>query len=141
IGLGGLNSAGGEMTNNGVARWDGAAWHAIGPSPTSYASFSLTAWDPDGAGPQGPELVVGFFDSTINRPVIAAWNGSAWQPFAPVNYVNGVPTSLGTMPSGPYAGQLIAGMTGDNGVFRWDGAAWQQLVPPRNCICTYDPLA
>lgn len=142
IAIAGCGSAGGEPVNNGMARWDGAAWHAIGPSPTRYTPFSMTNWDPDGAGPQGPELVVGFMDADSERAVVSAWNGSAWQPFGPVIYDYGaVVLSLGTMPSGPYAGQLIAGTNRNGGVLRWDGAAWQQFGPISDHNAYFSPFA
>src|SRR5262245_1091698 len=57
----------------------GSGIHEVG------SASAATLWDPDGAGPQSPLLVVaGFFDraggldgQAVSN--IAAWNGSQWQ--------------------------------------------------------------
>jgi hypothetical protein len=76
---GSFTSAGG-VAAGGIAVWDGALWRALGPG-VNGAVFSLTTWDPDGAG-TGPLQVVagGSFTQagavTVNR--IARWNGPWW---------------------------------------------------------------
>ncbi|HNQ23711.1 MAG TPA: choice-of-anchor Q domain-containing protein [Phycisphaerae bacterium] len=86
---------------------------------------AMTAWDPDGAGPQAPVLVVGG-DFTHARGLqvnyIARWDGSQWQP-------------LGSGMNGPvYAltvwnGELVVGgsfTTPATRIARWDGV-WHPL--------------
>lgn len=91
---------------------------------------SMFAWDPDGAGPRAPLLIVGgeftaIGDTAANR--IAAWDGNHWYPFGP-GFDDWV-TAIGT-----YNGELIAGgsflhagPTPVNRIARWDGLEWQPL--------------
>ncbi len=72
-----FNSIGGVAAHR-VARWDGAAWSALGAG-TSGAVYSLAAFD-DGSGPA--LYAGGTFTNAgdLVRPVdgIARWTGSAW---------------------------------------------------------------
>ncbi len=96
-----------------------------------------TVWDPDGAGPQPPLLVVGgvfdHVDSGLGLPVtnLAAWDGSAWHPLG-----DGVgPNFTGFVQAlAVYNGELIAaGLfasasgTSASNIARWNGSAWQPL--------------
>ena len=112
--------------------------------------YVATTWDPDGAGPLPPQLVIGgdFITAggtTVNR--IARWDGTAWQPFGSgMTLVSAGPpgvTGLTVLPAsfGALAGQLVAtgyfdsaGGTPAASIARWDGAAWHALatsVAPR----------
>ncbi|MDX2199573.1 MAG: immunoglobulin domain-containing protein [Phycisphaerae bacterium] len=72
---------------NRIARWDGAAWQPLGEgieSSSGSGVFEMAEWDPDGAGPRGPELVVGgFFTAAGGKPTdsIARWDGASWRVF------------------------------------------------------------
>jgi hypothetical protein len=145
----------GGLTCNGIARWDGA-WHPIGAgleSPTGSINISgLVSWDPDGAGPLNPVIVVaGTFTnaSGVPAPGIAYWDGS-WH-------------SMGTNPSTVIDSLAVWTPTGSNtplliasGIFYdsspndpelspryWDGAAWVPVTPTNRIdaesMCTYDP--
>jgi len=104
-----------------------------------------TTWDPDGAGPLSPQLVIGGRFSTAGGRVvngIAMWDGFSWQPFGSGfdNISSGASqfevTALAVLPSnyGAFAGQLVAagyfssadGVT-VNSIARWDGAGWQPI--------------
>jgi hypothetical protein len=72
---------------NGIARWDGQAWHALGAGIDSmdYAHdlAALLVHDEDGDGPSPPALyAAGGFDSVSGVPAvgIARWDGAEWSP-------------------------------------------------------------
>jgi len=160
IAVGAFMTAGGT-TVHGVARWDGAAWQAVGGGITSsgidsYATAAIS-WDPDGSGPQAPQLVIGGGFTQVggvNANGIAHWNGSVWAPFAtglaPLGHTVSALTVWDPDGAGPLPGQLVvggsfttAGGTPCNGIARWDGAAWQPfgsgLSGFVNALTTWDP--
>jgi len=122
----------GVPINNGVARWDGAAWHSMGSTPADYAVCGMPyAWDPDGASPLPPVLVCSFWEVTGSGGPITVryWDGTNWAPYLPTPLCQCGPLSpMITMPSGPLAGQLIANANAE--VENWDGVSWQHLGPP-----------
>src|SRR5690606_31195976 len=67
---------------------------------------AIVNWDPDGAGPRPPLMVVGgAFTAADNLPAngIAAWDGSGWTTFGAG--LNGTVHSLAALPDG----DLVAG--------------------------------
>src|SRR5262249_760127 len=86
IAVGTFGQINGVATTNSIAGWDGSAWHSMGASPTDYSiPGSIIVWDPDGTGPQPPELVQCFMDYTVTHgysPRVAYWNGSSWMTIA-----------------------------------------------------------
>ena len=70
---GSFSMAGGVVAN-GIARWDGTQWHAIGDGFPGAAGNSLALWDPSLDGPGSPGLV---FSGTIGfdpaPPRLAIW--------------------------------------------------------------------
>lgn len=90
----------------------------------------VTTWDPDGAGPRGPELLLtGGFDGAGDVPArrIALWDGTRWSEI-PGAYLPGI------FDITVYNGELIAGgafttIFGEPADFiaRWDGSSWQPL--------------
>jgi trimeric autotransporter adhesin len=112
------------------------AWDALAPPGTSNVVYCMTEWDPDGAGPLPPRLVVGgnFPMAGGNSAIrqLAAFDGTTWTGF-------GSGFALGN-PAAIYAvavlntGELVAG--GDfqtaNGVSaayvaRWTGTTWAPM--------------
>ena len=105
---------------------------------------AIATWDPDGSGPQAPQLVIGGEFTSAGGVIvngIARWDGGAWQPFGSgmsghSTYGPTVVKALAVLPStfGAMAGQLVAagdfqtagGVTAQ-GLARWDGAAWQAI--------------
>ncbi len=125
------------VTVNNIARWNGSIWQAFGPGLNSTVD-SLTLWDPDGDGPQPPQLIAGgrFTASSglsINR--VARWDGAAWQPFGEgVNDFVYALTPWDSDGSGPLPARLFAGgeftLSGTTPVSRvtsWDGVQWSSL--------------
>ncbi len=122
---------------NGIARWDGTAWSAVG-SGLAGTVRALTVYD-DGLG-AGPLLYAGGeFTKTGDGTVvnnIARWDGALWQPVGPgfalpVNALVGYEDPV-------FGRRLYAGgefqFLGDGfGPFfqiaRWDGSVWSGLGP------------
>ena len=74
-----------------------------------------TIWDPDGAGPRPPLLVVGgYFNGAGGKysPGIAAWNGVAWQSLG---------GTYGTSAVTVYRGELYRD---DGYIQKWNGLSW-----------------
>jgi T5SS/PEP-CTERM-associated repeat protein len=85
---GGVLVAGGEFKNadgiptRSMAGWDGARWSPFGAGTNAQVT-AMAAFDPDGAGPEPVQLVVGgdfttIGDTQANR--IAIGNGLTWRP-------------------------------------------------------------
>jgi hypothetical protein len=127
---GGDFTAAGGLTANYVARWDGTAWSALGPSTTGMGLwvYALAVFD-DGSG---PALFAGSYVNYIGK-----WDGSDW------SYIFGPPGSMGSPVyalavyddgSGPalYAGgsfDTLGAVTANN-IGRWDGIGWSPLARP-----------
>ncbi len=127
---GGHFTTAGGVTVNGVAKWDGAEWSALGVGVIGGVS-ALAVFD-DGAG-GGPALYAGgdfvtAGGATVNR--IAKWDGATWSALG-----DGMSSTVWSLTvfddgsgSGPalYAGGVFATAGGVtvNRIARWDGAAW-----------------
>ena len=134
IAIGGFTQAGGQPIER-VARWDRSSWTPLAPGPQGPVR-SLTAWDPDAAGPLPPRLVAGgtFLrerDSIVNR--VAQWDGDEWLAVGS-GFNAGVNALMTIDPDGggPLESELIAGgsftasdATVLSRVARWAGGAWQ----------------
>jgi len=119
---------------NGIARWGGSSWSAVGDGVTYGGNagrvYSLVVYDDGG----GPVLYVGGqFDTAGGAPAnnIARWNGVAWSTlgagvdddlFALEVFDDGGGADL-------YAGGRFenAGGSPASRIARWDGAAWSTL--------------
>lgn len=138
--VGGNFGKAGGLTVNGIARWDGAAWSALGlgfkqdNDPGIVASIAV--FD-DG---KGPALYAGgLFDTAGGAPAasIAKWDGLNWtsvgggvsqpHPYSP--WVSAL--EVFDDGSGPalYVGGtfVMAGAVLANSVARWDGIGWTPL--------------
>ncbi len=112
-----------------IARWDGAAWSALG-SGTNSGLSALMVFDDGG----GPALYAGGAFSTIggvSTEYIAKWNGATWFPVG-----SGMNLSVNALTvfddgGGPalYAGGRFtdAGGVIANRIAKWDGASWSAL--------------
>jgi Immunoglobulin domain len=142
VAAGVFGTAGGMVVNK-IARWDGVAWRPFANgmgTNTAPGIYALTTWDPDGAGPQDPQLIVGGHFGTGSGVVgnyIVRWD-VGMQAFQPLS--TGMNNDVWALTvwdpdgSGPIQPQLVAGGsfttaggTTVNRVARWDGAAWQPL--------------
>ncbi len=133
---GAFTTSGGTVVNN-IARWDGAAWRAIGSGMNSYVR-TLESWDPDGNGPQSPWLIAAGVFTTAGgtaAKAIARWDGATWQPMG-AGLDSEVLALCNWDPDGdgPQIPQLIAGGsfsgTGiPSKIARWTGTTWQPVGP------------
>jgi hypothetical protein len=102
------------------------------PNGANGAIGAAITWDPDGAGPLAPRLVVGGQFTSIGGVAanhIAQFNpeSAQWEPFG-----SGIATDVGALTV--FNGQVVAGCLGDNnvGTFdstvrRWNGSSWESL--------------
>jgi len=122
-----FNGAGGVPTS-GIARWDGAQWHAVGGGLDSASSAVPTGFSLH-ATAAGQLVVGGSFVGAggVGAMSIAAWDGSSWSGFGSGSF--GAVRSLAE-----YGGELIAG--GDfasmggvaaSRIARWNGSSWAPL--------------
>ncbi len=139
--IGGFVHAGGAAIER-IVRWDGS-WHSMGWDNGS-GIFGITVWDPDGPGPQIPNIVIcgDFLSAPGGLPAsgTARWDGTNW--FAP----GGVQDAFGDLPdaecvttwdpdgTGVEIPQLVLGGFFDqvgnlfaNNVARYDGANWLRV--------------
>ena len=140
---GSFAQAGGVSGTNGIAKWDGAAWHPLGrgvnagpfPSVKSLAVFDSG---------NGPELYAGGWIQTAYQSngtslavnCIARWNGSSWNTVGEGLGASGEVNWAYAMAvfddgNGPelYAGGtfVTAGGVTVNHIARWDGSSWSAL--------------
>lgn len=130
---GGRFTTAGGVTVNGLARWDGSAWHAF------------TSGGQAGVGGEFPWVwVVGEYNgdllaggafttaggSTVNH--LARWDGSTWQAFSSGGQI-GLSNSVGNFIE--FEGDLVVGgwFTSAGGhvvnrIARWDETAWQPFA-------------
>lgn len=119
---------------DGLARWDGRAWHGLG----SGLQAKVGSTSPPGvwtlaAGPARSLYVAGDFAGAGGRPSaqVAKWTGTAWESLGaglPGSYAI---NALAVAPNGDlYAGggiSLDAGKTALPMVARWDGRVWRRV--------------
>ena len=129
---GGFTNAGGDPNADYVAKWDGTAWSALGPTPLSAKVRVLT--------PSGTKLYAGgdFHDAgnDPNADFIAWWDGSSWSALG--TGINGSVTSIIVSGTTVYAaGALIQlGMDESNSIAKWDGTNWSALSYHLNALNT-----
>ena len=118
-----FNSAGGVAVN-GIARWNGSSWSAVGTG--GVGGYSFAVFD-DGAG---PALFLGAGGS------VRKWSGSAWTVLPPLTNAtlpNPAVLSLATFDDGSglalYAGGqfTVAGGVPVDYVAKWNGSSWSAL--------------
>jgi hypothetical protein len=128
---GGRFTAAGGVTVNGIARWNGSAWSALGAGMSGglfeLAVNTLTVFD----NGTGPALYAGGDFSNAGGVAannIARWDGTAWSPLG--SGMNDRVYALtvfddGTGPALYAGGQFSsAGGISANRIARWNGTAW-----------------
>jgi len=121
--------AGGSMTSmNGVpvgylARWNGAAWSALGGGMNN-AVYALAL------ASNGDLIAGGVFTTAGTTPAsrVARWDGSAWSSLG--TGVDGYIRAVTITPGGDVivgGGLTLAGGGPATRIARWDGAAWSAL--------------
>lgn len=134
--VGGTFATAGGLAAQNIARWDGAAWSALGgglleSGADGYVVPTVTAILPD--GDSGALLVAGDFKLN-GIGGVARWDGGSWSvlpgDFAP----NGAGriTLLGDGPTPELFAygrfQLLNGQPA-TGIARWTGSAWSTVGP------------
>ena len=136
--VGGAFGRAGAIPNaNGVARWDGKEWSALGsglfnsdPNQPMLAR-ALAVFD-EGSGPA--LYVGGNFDQAGGLPAtnIARWDGQSWSPLGdglgPQSGAEVRALAVYDDPGAPGGPALYAGGNFPGGIARWDGSAWQPVV-------------
>ncbi|MDX9911795.1 MAG: GC-type dockerin domain-anchored protein [Phycisphaerales bacterium] len=133
--------SGGESLR-GLLMKNGEGWELVPGSGFVGTGFgygivtTMTAWDPDGAGPENERLVAGGYMTIANgapADYIAVWDGNTWQG---LGAGTGTPvTKFETADlDGNGSVELIAACYGSNAVQVWDGTQWNVIatVPGTN---------
>lgn len=131
---GGYFSKAGDLPANNIARWDGAAWSALGDGitgdPYTATVYALAA------DTRGNVFAGGQFTTAggMNALNLARWNGETWSEVgggirSEEKYKAAV-TSLIADGSNLYVGGLITSAGGIplGGIARWNGSTWDNLL-------------
>jgi hypothetical protein len=125
--------AGGEFTTasgapaNGIAKWNGSAWSALGSGMGgSYLTVSALA-------ASGTKLYAGGWFTTaggVTANGIAQWDGKAWSALGSgMSGAASVVHALAVIGTDLYAGGnfTMAGGVAATNIAKWDGSAWSAL--------------
>ena len=133
--IGGDFKTAGGVTVNGVAKWDGTSWSALGSGIIRDRNTHVHALAWDGAN----LYVGGDFSQAGGIPAasIAKWNGDAWSTLDigvyshhyDNHYYGGIVNSLAWDGAYLYVGGNFkyAGGMAVNNIAKWDGSAWSAL--------------
>lgn len=124
-------SAGGPISVNNIARWNGSTWSALGAGVAAETEFDFAAVY---ALLKTGSLVYagGEFKAAGGQPAnhIARWNGSSWSPLstgiAPDSFVYKPVRALQMVGSSLYVGGSFLGAGGQASanLAVWNGSAW-----------------
>jgi trimeric autotransporter adhesin len=131
--LGGGFEMAGELPVDGLAKWNGVQWSALGRGVTHWVRTVVVHDDGSGAGPRlyaGGQFL-GAGGQLVNR--IACWTGAAWSPLGAG--LDSIVTCLVSAPGGGgvgpalYAGGYFkfSGSVSAQRIAKWDGQAWSAL--------------
>ena len=144
-----------------AARWNGAAWHALGAGATEFV-LRLGYYDDGGGAPGARALYLGgAFAQFQGQPAnsLLRWDGATWAPLTPMlNKPNNDPTGRPTVSAlcvfdddaagprrpGLYVGgwHKGAGAVESRNIIRWDGGQWEALESGLNdtvySMCAFD---
>lgn len=135
--LAGQFTRAGGLLADGLASWDGAAWHPITNGPNLNYARSLVSFD-DGSG---PGLHVGGYFQRVGRVAAtkaAVLRNGEWERLAGGEGMGAEVHALHEFDDGTgkalYAGGAFetAGTRVARSVARWDGAAWSALGAPND---------
>lgn len=116
---GNFRMAGSTLTG-GLARWNGQAWHPVGPAGTT----GLTGGGNELLVLDGALYVGGSFNAAGGVPAshVARWDGQSWSALGPGP---GAAVSAMTVHNGQlHVGRNCLGASVDCRVLRWDGTQW-----------------
>ena len=126
----------GNTTVNGIARWDGSSWSALGNGLQGEVDALAVNGSILYAGGWFTEVCGNAACDIGNTPAnhIAQWNGSSWSSLG--NGVNNPVKALLMSGSDLYVGGLFQQICGDaacstgatvNNIARWNGSSWSAL--------------
>ncbi|HOY59886.1 MAG TPA: hypothetical protein PK640_17350, partial [Verrucomicrobiota bacterium] len=123
--IGGEFTVVGGVVANGLAKWDGTGWSALGTGLGGTEFVAVYA-----LAVSGTDLYVGgSFKAAggVEAHHIAKWDGSAWTAVG--SGVNGWVHALCLIGTDLYAGGdfTLAGGVEANSIAKWDGSAWSAL--------------
>ena len=127
--IGGKFTVAGEALANGIAKWDGTSWSAVGAGMDPGVG-ALAVFD-DG---DGPALYAGGDFTTaggVSANRIAKWDGTSWSALG--SGMNDIVYDLAVFDDGGgaalYAGGpfTTAGGVIANGIAKWNGSSWSAL--------------
>ncbi len=124
---GGWFTHAGSVTVNGVARWDGSGWNALGLGAGATGLVgSLHVL------PNGDLLAAGSFTLAGGVDTVARWDGSTWSPFA--TGLGAAVARLAVVPNGDLLALVSPDATApDRGnLAHWRNGAWQGIGPGLN---------
>lgn len=106
----------------GIARWDGTSWAALGTGLSPGGIVTALKSTPQGL------VIVGNFSTAGGTPVqdSARWDGTFWHVMNGLPGGSVWPLSLATHEGSLYAGM---GMNPAGVVWNWNGSAWVSLAP------------
>jgi hypothetical protein len=128
--IGGSFATAGGVSANGIARWDGSTWSALGSGVDGFGVLALKVYDDGG----GDDLYAGgIFTAAGGTPAnyIAKWDGSTWSALG--SGVGSPVFALGVYDHSSARGLYVggdfdeAGGTPANYIARWDGSSWGVL--------------
>jgi hypothetical protein len=126
--IGGNFTTAGGIACNGIARWDGSAWNAMGQGLTTIATERVITLvtAPNGVVYAGGDFV-NFAD--FDADYVAAWNGANWEPLGD-NLLSGAVYHVDYNDGLLYASGNISIPTAARGadkIATWNGSAWAPL--------------
>lgn len=125
--IGGSFTVAGRVIANGVAKWDGSAWSALGSGMGRSDGYAPTVY---ALAVSGSDLYAGGVFTTaggIAATNVAKWNGTTWSALG--SGVNGLVLALAASGSNLYAGGVFttAGGIAATNIAKWNGTTWSAL--------------
>jgi trimeric autotransporter adhesin len=126
--IGGIFEFFGQTPCNGVAKWNGTDWVAMGSGVCTPSQGAVTSMIKH---PQLGLVVSGTFSAIVGQPGfairVAAWNGTAWTALG--SGLAGPAEDLAIMPNGDIAASESPNTPGlmTQRIARWNGTTWTSL--------------
>jgi hypothetical protein len=120
-----LSNVGGNADADGIVRWNGSSWEALGSGLLLYDTYMTITTS-------GNNVYVGgaFYDAggNVNADGIARWDGSTWNALG--NGLNSFVTSISIDGSSVYVGGNFNDAGGNpeaDKIAKWNGTSWMNV--------------